>query len=217
MGSEMCIRDRQHIVCSGDNPVLGVGSKVRPSTGCGSQLYVLLKNASNVYFPSVVSSIFIPSIEDSDAPQEILDATQNQSFCNALFDTMRNSDDGLLTTRQAKIALKRTYPQYLSDANIEELVRITNTLLIHRFIELDQECNAYLSAMRQVRELELEDYAECCDRLDWEIDPNLFLKGSENLDRLEVHYEPKSELDKEEYIEELYRSCLLYTSDAADE
>jgi hypothetical protein len=197
---------RQGIFCSGDNPVLGVGSKVRPSTGCGSQLFVLLKNASNLYFPNVVSSIFIPSIEDSDAPQEILDATQNQSFCNSLFDAMRDSDDGLLTKRQAKRALNRTYPQYLNDENIDGLVSITNTLLIHRFIELDQKCNAYLSNIRQARELNIEDYAECCDLLDWDIDPELFLKKPESSEKEKGQYEPNSELDKEEYIEELYRS-----------
>lgn len=197
---------RQNIVCNGDNPVLGIGSKIRPSTGCGGQLFVLLKNASNLYFPNVVSSIFIPSIQDADAPQEILDATQNQSFCNNLFDAMRNSDDGLLTSRQAKIALKRTYPQYLSDSNIEELVRITNTLLIHRFVELDQTCNSYLSQIRQLRDLEAKDYAECCDRLDWEIDPELFLAEPESSDKSKSLYEPKSEHDKDEYTEELYRS-----------
>lgn len=197
---------RQRIVCSGDNPVLGVGSKVRPSPGCGSQLFVLLKNASNLYFPSVVSSIFIPTLEDSGAPQEILDATQNQGFCNSLFDAMRNSDDGLLTAPQAKRALKRMYPQYANDQNnIEELVRITNTKLIHRFVELDQECNAYLAAIRQVRALELKDYAECCVRLEWEIDPALLVQKAERNKAAESHYEPKSEVDKDEYIEELYR------------
>lgn len=196
---------RQKIVCNGDNPVLGIGSKVRPSTGCGSQLFVLLKNASNLYFPNVVSSIYIPSIQDADAPQEILDATQNQGFCNNLFDAMKSNADGLLTTRQAKIALKRTYPQYLTDANVEELVRIANTLLIHRFLELDQKCNSYLTSIRQVRDLKSTDYAQCCEELDWDIDPGLFLKESKSEGRSESGYEPKSELDKEEHTEELYR------------
>lgn len=195
---------RQGIVCSGDNPVLGIGSKVRPSKGCGSQLFVLLKNASNLYFPNVISSIFIPSLDDPSAPQELLDATQNQGFCNSLFDVMRDSDDGLLTVRQAKRALKRTYPQYETEDNIAELVRITNTLLIHRFIELDQDCNSYLSQMRQLRELEQKDYEWCCDKLDWDIDPSLFMQGVDKGNS--VVYEPKSELDKEEYTEEVYRS-----------
>jgi hypothetical protein len=197
---------RQNIVCSGDNPVLGVGSKIRPSGGCGSQLYVLLKNASNLYFPNIVSSIFIPSIIDASAPQEILDATQSQGFCNSLFDAMRVSHDGLLDHRQAKVALKRTYPQYLSDKNIAELVRITNTLLIHRFLEFDQDCNSYLSQIKHLRALGRQDYEWCCDRLEWEIDPGLFLKKADSPENEKSRYEAKSELDKEEFIEELYRS-----------
>lgn len=197
---------RQGIVCNGDNPVLGIGSKVREASGCGSQLFVLLKNASNLYFPSVISSIFIPSIKDASAPQELLDATQNQTFCHNLFDAMRDSDDGLLTSKQAKRALNRKYPQYLTDENIAELVRITNTLLIHRFIELDQDCNSYLSQIRQLRELELQDYEWCCDRLEWDIDPSIFLGESCDNKKNKAHYEPKSEVDKEEFSEEVYRS-----------
>lgn len=198
---------RQGIVCKGDNPVLGIGSKIRPASGCGSQLFVLLKNASNLYFPSVVSSIFIPSIEDANAPQELLDATQNQSFCHNLFDAMRDSDDGLLTKKQAKRALNRTYPQYCTDENITELVRITNTLLVHRFIALDPDCNSFLSQIRQLRELELKDYEWCCERLEWEIDPAIFLRKSSDPEKEKVHYEPKSEVDKEEFLEEVYRSA----------
>ncbi len=165
---------RMGIICQGHNPVLGVGSTIRPSNGCGQQLYVLLKNASNLYFPSVVSSIFIPTLEDNSITSEILDITQNDSFCLSLFDQLRNNDNGLLTEKQSKRMLERHYKHLANERNIKDLVVATNKHLIHRFLELDPDSNAYLSQMRQVQSLTAEHYRKCCESLEWDIDPHLF-------------------------------------------
>ena len=46
---------RVGVTCNGANPVLATGTMQRPAHGCGEHLQAILKNATNIYFPNVVS------------------------------------------------------------------------------------------------------------------------------------------------------------------
>jgi len=51
------------ITCRGHNPALGIPSPTKAAPGCGEVLHPVLKGSSSLYFPRVVSSIFIPAEE----------------------------------------------------------------------------------------------------------------------------------------------------------
>lgn len=193
------------ISCCGDNPVLGLGTRNRPAEECGRQLWVVLKNASNLYYPSVVSSIFIPSLEDESLQPDILNATQNEQLCLHMFDQMRNSDDGLLTKQQATRSLQRYFKHLITDQNVEELQRAANTHLLRRFLDLDSTARSYLSQVEQLGPITVEHYKNVCDMLVWSIDPNLFL-AKEELGT--VHKPPQefsSQFAQDQFEDEAYK------------
>lgn len=196
---------RMGITCMGENPVLGIGTANRPAKECGRQLWVLLKNASNLYYPSVVSSIFIPSLEDDSLQTDILNATQNEAMCLHMFDQMRSNDDGLLTKKQAKLSLNRFFKHLVNDQNIEDLQRAANTLLLKRFLELDPKARAYLSQVSKVEALALEHYQNVCEMLDWDIDPELFLRTGDTKKSATNNAGNLSQFVQDAFDEEQYR------------
>lgn len=67
------------VICQGENPALGIPSSTTPAPGCGKVLYPLLKGGSNVYFPNVVSSIYLPPI-DTNTEEGYLELLENPYF-----------------------------------------------------------------------------------------------------------------------------------------
>jgi len=62
--------------CQGENPALYIPSIDVSSPGCGEGLYTLLRGSSNVYFPKIVSSIYIPPV-DYKASEDILEILED--------------------------------------------------------------------------------------------------------------------------------------------
>lgn len=97
------------IRCTGHNPALARGGEA--DYGCGEQLFVLLRGASNLYFSDVVSSIYVPDIEDPSIPEEVLNLLEDHSLKRQLLLNALERDDGLVSVRAAKNALALLYPQ----------------------------------------------------------------------------------------------------------
>ena len=63
-------------VCDGRRPWLGEDT----GTGCGAHLVATLPNATNVYFASMESAIYLPKIENAPAPSELIDLLDRPPF-----------------------------------------------------------------------------------------------------------------------------------------
>ena len=171
------------LVCQGHNPALAKGSSLRPGSPCGEQLYVLLKNASNLYFPQVKSSIFIPTLEDADLDPDIRDLTQDALVCSRLMGAAIDSEDGLVTERQARRILRELYPQFDEEMKAQALQKAANTHLLRRFLELHPATRTYVAQLRETSEtgdLTEEEYQLCLDKLDWQLDPRLLMTDGES-------------------------------------
>ena len=62
--------------CSGSRPWIGENEH-----NCKAKQHVLLKGASNIYYPTIKSSIFIPVITE-EFDKEILNKINNEIFWN---------------------------------------------------------------------------------------------------------------------------------------
>lgn len=83
-----------NLVCSGDRPWLGEEAERKNIQHCGQHLIVVQKGASNVYFPQVRSSIYLPQWEKSVGRRlvEVLEKNWNfltQGMENGNFQRMR--------------------------------------------------------------------------------------------------------------------------------
>ena len=66
--------------CSGSRPWIG-----KNEHNCKAKQHVLLKGASNIYYPTIKSSIFIPVITE-EFDKEILKKINNETFWNSIKD-----------------------------------------------------------------------------------------------------------------------------------
>jgi len=98
---------RLEVYCRGENPALGIPSASQPSTGCGSDLYPLLRGSSNVYFPHVVSSIYLPYKDNSFSEDllEILEDPNAWFFLKTVAGTR-----GKISRENAENALQTFFP-----------------------------------------------------------------------------------------------------------
>lgn len=197
---------RRGITCNGENPVLGVGTVNKPVTGCGQQLWLLLKNASNLYYPDVKSSIFIPYIEDSNVSTAVLNMINNEKFRDQLFRTMRGNDDGLLTKKQAEVAIEEYYNEHLNDQNVREVQNSANTTWLKDFLYIDRNVRLFLNECSKLDPLKLEDYQEACKMLKWDVNPKLLLdKTQNNRETTTCNADLSSQFQKEAFEDDQYR------------
>lgn len=78
--SERLAANGEHFLCNGDSPWLGV-----PSSECNKPIRMLLRNQSNLYFASTVSSILIPDkAGDSSVLGDLISKTSNNGKYKAL-------------------------------------------------------------------------------------------------------------------------------------
>lgn len=170
-GAEESPLSRIGVRCRGENPVLAVGTAQRPAPGCGEHLRAILKNATNIYFSDVVSSIYIPPIDDSRLAPELLDLLDDPSMKKGLRDAALDADDGLVSKKSARRLLGKYHPE--SDVTPEDLAKAANQHLLSGILLEDRKIITALEQLWKVngRHLSLEDVSEVLARMEWEIDP----------------------------------------------
>ncbi len=163
--------------CTGINPVLAIGTELRPApNNCGEPLFALLKSAANIYFPSVISSIYIPDIDDKALPQEILDLLDDKDIKNRLREGAMDSADGIVSIRSAGNALNKYYPE--STVQPAVLSEAANRHLLHGILLDNRKLRTFLEQRMKTsldKQLPLQAVADAVKSLHWDIDPALLL------------------------------------------
>lgn len=106
---------RSEILCRGENPALSIPSATTEAPGCGSQLFPLLRGGSNVYFPHVMSAIYLPPIIRG-VDEDILEILEDTHVWTHLSLVAQASPEGLIDPKMAGVVLKKYYP----DRNVDE-------------------------------------------------------------------------------------------------
>jgi hypothetical protein len=165
--------------CEGHNPALGIGkSGPNPLPGCGQEIYPLLRGASNLYFPQVVSSIYIPNIDDKNLDQEILDILDDHLLKSALLLRAQDADNGMVSAKAARIALKNYYPESVVDAEV--LAEAANRHILKNIMLDNRKVKQFLSQKIKVSTdkqltLDMVNTALRNHFSEWEIDPLVLL------------------------------------------
>ena len=121
------------LMCDGQNPALAIGDGGDPPLeGCGGHLRAVLRGASNLYFGDVRSSIYVPEIEDSGLPQEVLDLLEDHAFRQALLTNAQSSEDGTLGPKGAAVVLRKWYPE--SQVQPAVLAQAVNKHVLHEIL-----------------------------------------------------------------------------------
>lgn len=204
---------RLQIKCEGHNPVLAIGKDgISPLPGCGDVLYPLLRGASNLYFAQVVSSIYIPDIDDNNLSQEVLDLLDDFQLKASLLRSAQDSENGLVSVKAAKLALRDFFPELtvdpvtLAEAANKHILKdvLLGNSLVRRYLlqRIKSSPNKQLTV--EIVAAAIESYCP-----DWDIDPSLILdqlskalEGTPNDDEVqEVRQDPLIENDyrREEY------------------
>jgi len=157
--------------CKGQNPVLAIGTEQRPAPGCGEHLQAILKNATNIYFSNVVSSIYIPPIEDSSLSPEMLDLLDEPSMKGGLRDAALDADDGLVSEKSARRLLAKYHPE--SVVAPEDLAKAANEHLLAGILLENHKTMTVLEQLWKMNGgcLSSEDISDVIGRMGWEIDP----------------------------------------------
>jgi len=167
------------LTCEGHNPSLAVGGQAGNALpGCGDDLHALLRGASNLYFPRVVSSIYIPEIDDDGLSPELLELLDDHKLKMALLAGAQVSGSGLVTAKVAKIALKQHFPESTVDPSA--LADAANRHTLPNAIYDNRDVRAYLDQKIQTAEdgrLSVAMLATAIHEIfeDWEIDPSFLV------------------------------------------
>ena len=167
------------VKCEGHNPALGIGKNgARPLPGCGQEIYPLLRGASNLYFPQVVSSIYIPDIDDRTLDQEVLDILDDHLLKSSLLLSAQDADDGMVSVKAARNALKKYYPE--SNVDAAAIASAANSHILKDVLLEDRKVQAFLSQKikasadkRLSRDMVAAAIKNHCP--DWAIDPSVLL------------------------------------------
>jgi hypothetical protein len=166
---------RVGVTCNGANPVLATGTELRPAPGCGEHLQVVLKNATNIYFPNVVSSIYIPEVEDSSLAPEILELLDDRDMKSEMRGAALGSDSGLVSTRFAKQLLTKYHPE--AEISPEDLANAANAHLLPGILLDNRNAMATLEQFCKMNggSLSEGDLQDVLDQLDWAVEPSRLL------------------------------------------
>lgn len=133
------------LYCSGHNPILAVGeNSPEEKLVCGQNLYPLLRGASNLYFPSVVSSIYIPDVDDRNLTESMLALLEDREMQGSLIESALQSEDGLVGGRAAKMILRKWHPELEDEIDPAELSKAANIHVIKRIILDNRSLSRYL-------------------------------------------------------------------------
>ena len=197
------------VTCSGHNPAMAIGHSSIDAPGCGQELHPLLRGASNLYFPQVVSSIYIPEIDDRELAPEVLDLLEDHQFKTFLFVAAQNSDDGLLSLRAATNVLRLRRPE--SSVDPAALAGAANKHLWADILLGDRKIHAFLTQKLKIASdkrlsFEMVDSAIKSFSSGWAIDPALLLCPlSKKLEGLSSDADEAKEVRQDTLSESDYR------------
>lgn len=204
---------RVGVTCDGLNPVLAIGTERRPGEGCGQHLQAILRNATNIYFSNVVSSIYIPEVKDSSLAEELLELLDDPDMKSRMKDHAMTSDSGLISARFVKRLLAEYYPEL--DVSADNLTDAANQHLLPRFLLDDRECMMDLEQIYKAngRSLLMQDLQAVLDKVDWPVEPSrIYPEIAAHLDNIAGKdvapggvMQPTSETFEEGAEEEAYR------------
>jgi hypothetical protein len=120
------------VFCRGHNPALAVPSATAQAPGCGAHLYPLLRGGSNVYFPHVVSSIYLPAIGTS-INDDILEILENRRIWSAI-KLAAPAANGVCPVDFAKEIISQHYPD--REISAEELANAATRKLHGREVRV---------------------------------------------------------------------------------
>lgn len=104
------------ITCSGDRPWLGQESERKNTSHCGQNLRVVQKGASNIYFPQIRSSIYLPQWEKS-VDRRLVDVLEkNWGFLT------QGKENGNFQRMRFELVAERCFPDDKKDYYIERLL-----------------------------------------------------------------------------------------------
>ncbi len=173
-----------NIKCQGYNPAIAIGVHTEDDHAiCGQDLYPLLRGASNLYFPHVVSSIYIPDINDNNIPQDVLELLDNYQFKTALLLNAQSADGGKVSSRAVKIALKSYSPQ--SNVDPEVVSKAANEHLLAGLILDNKKIRHFLdqkikASQEKFLTKEMISFALKTYYPEWDIDPEFLAKVVDN-------------------------------------
>jgi hypothetical protein len=203
---------KMKLFCSGHNPVLAIGeNSSKDKLVCGENLYPLLRGASNLYFPNVVSSIYIPDVDDKNLTEAMLALLEDRDMKGSLIDAALQSDDGLVGERAAKNLIKKWRPELEGEINPAELAKAANLHVIKRVILDNKKISRYLIekvniSPRQILTADILEKAISNAGLDWGIDVNYLLPLiSRDLFEVGPKGDTNSEIDDDPNIDTEYR------------
>ena len=192
---------KMKLFCSGHNPVLAIGeNSPNEELVCGQNLYPLLRGASNLYFPNVVSSIYIPDVDDRNLTEAMLALLEDRDMKESLIQASLVSDNGLVSEKAARNLLKRWHPELEGEINPAELAKAANLHVIKRIILDNKKISRYLIdkvnvSPKQKLTAEILEKAISNSGLDWEIDVNYLLPiiAAELFDEAEISKEESAD------------------------
>ena len=172
---------KMKLFCSGHNPVLAIGeNSSSDKLVCGENLYPLLRGASNLYFPNVVSSIYIPDVDDRNLTEAMLALLEDRDMKESLIQAALVADNGLVSEKAARNLLRRWHPELEGEINPAELAKAANLHVIKRIILDNKKISRYLIekvniSPKQTLTADILEKAISNAGLDWEIDVNFLL------------------------------------------
>jgi len=167
------------VKCEGHNPALGIGKNgPNPLPGCGQEIQPLLRGASNLYFPQVFSSIYIPNIDDKNLDQEVLDILDDHLLKSSLLLSAQGADDGMISVKAARNALRKYHPESTVDAAV--LAEAANKHVLKDILLENRKVQQFLSQKIKVstdKQLSLDMITAAIKSHcpEWEIDPSALL------------------------------------------
>ena len=199
------------VKCMGHNPALGIGKNTSsPLPGCGQEIYPLLRGASNLYFPQIVSSIYIPDIDDRDLGQEMLDILDDHLLKTTLLLGAQLSDDGLISAKSVRNALKQYHPEFTVDA--AKLAEAANRHILKDILLGDRKVQAFLSQKIKAstnKQLSREMVALAIKSHfpDWDVDPSVLLSPLSEWFQSKVEFseEQTAEVQQDSLVETDFR------------
>jgi hypothetical protein len=172
---------KMNVRCTGHNPILGIGGESpADKLVCGENLYPLLRGASNLYFPSVVSSIYIPDVDDRNLSEAMLTLLEDKDMKGSLIEAAKQAEDGLVGSRAAGNLLKKWHRELVGEINPNELAAAANIHVIKHIILDDRNLSRYIIekvnvSPKQVLTTDILDQAFSNADLDWNIDRKYLL------------------------------------------
>lgn len=188
------------VFCKGYNPALSRGADSHEDNVCGQQLQPLLRGASNLYFPDIVSSIYIPEIKDTSIPRDLLELFESQEIKERLQQAALGSDDGLVSEKAVKQILRSYRPECAVD--VTGLTIAANRNLLPRIIFDNTKARSFLLQKLRLRsssKLEDKDLKDVISSLfpDWEVDVAFLIPYVETLLKTDGKLISTEELDRE--------------------